>query len=205
MKDILKELGINHNNTKIRKSKEQRAKEKTKRAAERRSFLNEEVNRFNTLDGLKNEVWLLIYNNTLDIETNFQTLNELYENEDFEMLQQILKNGITELKLYQDKQSIIKFLGTDNEDIRDILSKIKTIYESDLVLEALIGTEHITLLEKGYCEAKKNKMKSRHKQYKILVYEQALRRNRHLLEVDLKEMGVGQQRAQKISQILQYL
>lgn len=108
--------------------------------------------------------------------------------------------------LQQNKDSIKEILDFCNADIENILKQIKTSNEAELVTEALISTEHITSLPKGYSQSKKDKVTFRNKKKVVpTTYEHALRRNRHMLESDLSEIGVGQQRARKISQILQYL
>jgi len=116
--------------------------------------------------------------------------------------------GFEKITLEQNKNSIKNILKFHNTDIENILNQINSPEEADIVIEALIGTEHITLMPKGYSTVKKLKIKNRNKNNKHKIpatYEKALRRNRHMLEEYLKEMGAGQQRAQKISQILSYL
>lgn len=235
IEDIFKEINKNHNNKK-RKTKDEREREKEKRINEREIYKSYDKDRLFTLKGLRNEIYTLIYEyDILNFESNLKTLNEIYESEDIETLEKIMKDSseliklnknsllddsYTEnhrrvqkittdafktIKLYQGKQSIINFIERNEDVIIDILKSIKTVEESDVIYEALIGTEHITLLPKGYSEAKKYKIKYRNKKYQPLTYEKALRRNRHYLETYLKEIGVGQQRAQKISQILMFL
>lgn len=234
IEDIFKE--IKKNCTQKIRTKDEKEREKAKKIDERERYKSQERDRFSTLRGLKCEIYTLIYNyDILNFESNLKTLNEIYDREDIETLEKIIKdcgeliklykNSLRDdtyeksyltmqkittdafkiIKLYQHKQSIINFIERNENVIEDILESIKTVEESDIVYESLIGTEHITLLKKGYSEAKKYKRKYRNKKYQPLTYEKALRRNRHFLENYLKEIGVGQQRAQKISQILNFL
>jgi hypothetical protein len=132
---------------------------------------------------------------------------EAWEINDADKMLDVLEKadiGFDALALQQINNQIIEFLEFDSKDLRSLLEYIKNVEEADMVLEALIGTEHIWMLPNGYNEAKKAKSK-RKKSRVPTTYEHALRRNRHMLESDLKEIGVGQQRAQKISQILTYL
>lgn len=194
---------------------------------------------FSTLDGLRNEIYTLIYNyDILNFKSNLKTLDEICENEDIYTLERIIKDSselielykkslkendeiyeikdlkiirnitkkaFKEIELYQYKQAIIKFIGSSGKIVLDCLECISTVEESDIVYEALIGTEHITLLPKGYAKAKEYKIKYRNKKYRPLTYELALRRNRRILEKDLNEIGVGQQKAKKISKLFEYL
>jgi len=136
---------------------------------------------------------------------------EAWEHNDINTMYEVLykvEQDFETLVLEQNKQSIINFIGYEDKEVYDILDHIKNPEEADRVLEALYGTDHITVLDKGYAASKKNKQNRRtrkHKHIKHLTYEQALRRNRHMLEIYLKEIGTGQHRAQKISQILSYL
>lgn len=238
--DFIKKMIGKHKKIKVRKSKERREREKEIRIDERECYKSLIRNSSSTLNGLKNEIYTLIYNyDILNFKSNLKTLDEICENEDIDILEKIIKNsseliqlykkslkedaeiyeiqdlktirniirkGFKEIKLYQDKQAIIKFIGSNEKIILDCLECISTVEESDIVYEALIGTEHINLLPKGYAKAKEYKIKHRNnKKYRPLTYEHALRRNRHFLEYLLKEIGVGQQRAKKISQLLKYL
>lgn len=136
---------------------------------------------------------------------------EAWEHNDINTMYEVLykvEQDFETLVLEQNKQSIIDFIGYEDQEVYDILNHIKNPEEADRVLEALYGTDHITILDKGYASSKKNKQNKRtrkNKHIKYLTYEQALRRNRHMLENYLKETGTGQHRAQKISQILAYL
>ncbi len=204
------------------------------------------IDRFHTLDGLKNEIYTLIYNyDILNFQSNLKTINEIHENEDFETLEKIMKaskelfrlhenklkksnhnyenkdyktfsnivyQAFEPIKLYQYKKSIINFLEVKETDIQNTLNEIKTLDECERVYQALISSEHITSLPKGYSIAKKDKVKARKRKMKKKnrnfipsSYEQALRRNRRFLEDDLRELGVIQKRAQKISSLLEYL
>lgn len=225
---------------KKRKSKETREREKEIRIDERECYKSLIRNSSSTLNGLRNEIYTLIYNyDILNFKSNLKTLDEIYDNEDIYTLEKIIKDSneliklfkkslkedaevyeikdlktienitkkaFKEIKLYEYKQMILKFIGNNQRIIFDCLECILTVEESDIVYEALIGTEHITLLPKGYGKAKEYKIKHRNnKKYRPLTYERALRRNRHFLEEDLKKIGVGRHRAEKISQLLQYL
>lgn len=142
--------------------------------------------------------------------------NSIVSNEEiisYKSIEKIVYKSFEKLKLYSSKQAIIKFLKRDDDKIQNILNEIKTYDESDIIYESLINSEHIVILDKSYSIVKKAKQRKRKtkqtnlKKYLFIpiTYEQALRRNRHILECDLKEIGVGQQRASRISSILQYL
>lgn len=242
IEEIFKEIIKNH--IKKRKSKEERERKKVERKIDKENYKSLMIDRFCTLNGLRDEVYTLIYNyDILNFEYNLKALDEIYQKEDIELLEairkdckeliQIHKNSIVsneeiisyksiekivyksfeKLKLYSSKQSIINFLEVNNIEIQNILNEIKTSDESERVSQALISSEHITLLPKSYLTAKKDKAKAKRRKLKEnrkytfipTTYQQALRRNRHFLEEDLKEIGVGQQRAIKISSLLNYL
>lgn len=196
---------------KVKKTRREKEEEKREDLIAKENYICNENKYLYTIEWLRNEIYYLIYDNDItNFTLNLKLLDTFYENEDYDKLEEMLKifkkKDINEIRLYQDKQAIIKFIDVNEDEIKDIINSINTYEESDIVYDALIGTDHITLLPKGYNEARKAKIKYRNsKKYFPATYEQALRRNRHLLEKYLNEIGVGQQRAKKISNLLTYL
>ena len=154
----------------------------------------------------QNEILNIDMKNLNDI--HFELNDDLYFNDSTLIETPMILNfneSIENSRSYFEIRDIKNFLSNDSIEVQEILDSIKTSKETSIVIESLIGTEHITMLEKGHGTLKKYKQNKNKKGYVPYTYETALRKNRHMLESYLKEIGVGQQRAQKISQILAFL
>ena len=213
MKELLISLGYNFDK-KRRKRRTKKEIELEKQCYENEKFKyeNDVYNEQYNLDCLWSHAYSLFYSfedcrnlNSKDFIIFIDKLKDEENIDEFWNLIDVLKDGAETTRTYFEIRDIKNFLSNDSIEVQEILDSIKTSKETSIVIESLIGTEHITMLEKGHGTLKKYKQNKNKKGYVPYTYETALRKNRHMLESYLKEIGVGQQRAQKISQILAFL
>ena len=214
MRELLISLGYDLDKPRKRRSSEQIEIDKQARIDEELKYDNEVYREQYNLDCLWSEAYMIHYN--MDGIRNWHPLdfidfiNMLKDNGKMEELWDLidaLKKGPEQAACYYRKYKLYEYLQNDSKDVKEIIENIKNQDEASFVMDALFATESMLLLPKSYKLTKKNHAK-RNKQGRRRVaetYERALRRNRHILEIYLKEIGTGQHRAQKISQILAYL
>jgi len=138
-------------------------------------------------------------------------MDEAYNAKDENTLENIAHDittsGKDQRKLFFMKLSIRQqFPKKNGKAMQKILDEIKTYEIADIVLEAIEGSKHIVHLPIGYAASKKRKQGKRSQRNTQYTYEQAIRRNRHILEKLLqKDCGIGVNKSERISQILNYI
>lgn len=215
MKEILISLGYDFNKPKKRRTQEEIEIDKQNYCNDKLKYDNEIYREQYNLDCLWSEAYSLHYE--MDAIRNWHPhlfidfIDELKDKknlEDFWNLIDALKNGAEETACYLEKCRLYEYLQNRSENVQKIIESIKTQDEASIVMDMLIATEgNMLSLPKGYKYTKKNQGKRNRKRTRrtTYTYEHMIRFNRHGLEKYLNEIGVGLQRAQKISKILQYL
>ncbi len=142
----------------------------------------------------------LIKANSAFSKNNHEALEDIL----YEIKKPYLKRG---LEWY--KTQIIKILGCppkNTKEIENILVKINTYHEADIVLSAIESSGWLNRLKNKPVVRNTYKEKYRLK-HRIppLKYKIELKRNRVTLQKQLKKIGTGVGRAKPISKILYYI
>ena len=150
------------------------------------------------------DIWAKIYDYldsscdmlTHEKEEHIKRANRAFDINDIETLDMIydeIRKTMSARNLNFYKNKILKSIGCNISEIEPMLNEIKNANEADIVLTSVEGSDWITKLPKQY------PVDFIYSEY---TYKDQVRLHRRMLEKDLKEVGVIDRRAQKISQII---